>query len=152
MHFIWFYYRNNKNTHFIFNKFFFRKPCRLWDNVKNTAEWCMLQTTLLMLIAYRIPVTTDTHSVHVILTDFPPQQWLHQRASTLRYTYTVRFVESYRRILKDCFVSRISISQAGIQWPTVGHWKSGTEQLTVKLLKFILYIKRHETLRPKIAT
>ena len=23
----------NQNTHFVFSNFFFRKPCRLWDNV-----------------------------------------------------------------------------------------------------------------------
>jgi len=30
----------------------------------------------------------DTHSEYVILIDFPMQQWLRERASTLRYTYT----------------------------------------------------------------
>jgi len=27
--------RENQNTHFVFNKLFFRKSCRLWDNVEN---------------------------------------------------------------------------------------------------------------------
>jgi hypothetical protein len=27
-------YRENQNTHFMFYKFFFRKLCRLWDNVE----------------------------------------------------------------------------------------------------------------------
>ena len=31
----------------------------------------------------------DTHSEYVIFIDFPLQQWLHERASMLRYTYTV---------------------------------------------------------------
>ena len=31
--------------------------------------------------------TTDTHSEYVILIAFPVQQWLHERASLLRYTY-----------------------------------------------------------------
>jgi len=36
---------------------------------------------------YWIIKATDTHSEHVILTAFPLQQWLHERASLLRYTY-----------------------------------------------------------------
>jgi len=26
--------RENQNTHFVFDKLFFRKPCLLWDNVE----------------------------------------------------------------------------------------------------------------------
>jgi len=33
-----------------------------------------------------IPKTTNTNSEYVPLVDFPPQQWLHQGASILRYT------------------------------------------------------------------
>jgi hypothetical protein len=40
-----------------------------------------------MRIACWIPKATNTHSQHVILTAFPLQQWLHERASMLRYTY-----------------------------------------------------------------
>jgi hypothetical protein len=29
---------------------------------------------------------TNTHTEYVILIDFPLQQWLHERASMLRYT------------------------------------------------------------------
>jgi hypothetical protein len=38
-------------------------------------------------ITSRVPKTTNTHSEYVILTAFPLQQWLHERASMLRYTY-----------------------------------------------------------------
>jgi hypothetical protein len=34
-----------------------------------------------------IPNATNTHSEYVIHIAFPLQQWLHERASTLRYTY-----------------------------------------------------------------
>jgi hypothetical protein len=40
-----------------------------------------------MRIACWIPKATNTHSEYVILIAFPPQQWLHERASMLRYTY-----------------------------------------------------------------
>jgi len=39
-----------------------------------------------MRIAYCISQSTNTHSQHVIFIHFPLQQWLHERASTLRYT------------------------------------------------------------------
>jgi hypothetical protein len=40
-----------------------------------------------MRIACWIPEATNTRSEYVILTAFPLQQWLHERASVLRYTY-----------------------------------------------------------------
>jgi hypothetical protein len=40
-----------------------------------------------MRIACWIPNATDTHSQYVILIVFPPQQWLHERASLLRCTH-----------------------------------------------------------------
>jgi len=40
-----------------------------------------------MRIACWIPKATNTHSEYVIFIDFPLQQWLHQQASILRYTY-----------------------------------------------------------------
>jgi len=45
-----------------------------------------------MRIACCIPKATDAHSEHVTLIAFPQQQWLHERASVLRYTYIVCFV------------------------------------------------------------
>jgi hypothetical protein len=34
-----------------------------------------------------VPKATDTLSQYVIFVAFPLQQWLHERASMLRYTY-----------------------------------------------------------------
>ena len=39
------------------------------------------------LFACWITKATYTHSEYVILITFPLQQWLHERASMLRYTY-----------------------------------------------------------------
>jgi len=46
-------------------------------------------TTERMRTACWIPKATNTHSEYVMLIDFPLQQWLHERASVLRYTYNV---------------------------------------------------------------
>ena len=40
-----------------------------------------------MRIAYCITKATNTHLEYVILFAFPPQQWLHEGTSVLRYTY-----------------------------------------------------------------
>ena len=39
-------------------------------------------------IASWIPKVTDTHSEYVKLIAFPLQQWLRERASLLRYSYS----------------------------------------------------------------
>jgi len=49
-----------------------------------------------MRIACWITKATDTHSVYVISIAFPLQQWLHERASLLRYTYIVCLVARIR--------------------------------------------------------
>jgi hypothetical protein len=72
------------------NLFFFRKSCRLWDNVEKygTARQAADHDTIRrMRFAWWIPKATNTHSQYVILIAFPLQQWLHERASILRYTY-----------------------------------------------------------------
>jgi len=40
-----------------------------------------------MRISHWTPKPTNTHSEYVILAAFPLQQWLHERASMLRYTF-----------------------------------------------------------------
>jgi hypothetical protein len=40
-----------------------------------------------MRIVGWIPKAKNTHSEYVIIIDFQLQQWLHERASILRYTY-----------------------------------------------------------------
>ena len=47
-----------------------------------------------MRFACWVAKAANTHSGHVILLAFPPQQWLHERASMLRCTCTVCLVIS----------------------------------------------------------
>jgi hypothetical protein len=42
--------------------------------------------------AYWVPKATNTHSEHVILIDFPLQQWLHEHAAVLGYAYITHLV------------------------------------------------------------
>ena len=51
--------------------------------------WCMR-------VACWILKAKNTHSQFLILIDFPPQQWLKERGSVLRYTYIACPVLQYR--------------------------------------------------------
>jgi hypothetical protein len=56
-----------------------------------------------------LPKATKTHTSCVILTAFPLQQWLHERASMLGYTYIacllVFHMENYSYYLVICVIS-----------------------------------------------
>jgi hypothetical protein len=56
------------------------KYCRAGEATDDNTIWRMR-------IACWITKTIETHSEYVILIVFPLQQWLHERASLLRYTY-----------------------------------------------------------------
>jgi len=79
--------RENKNTHFIFSKFFFENGTVYELMWKNIVQPDMQQMTVWhMRIACWIPKATNTHSEYVILIAFLLQQWLQERASMLRHT------------------------------------------------------------------
>jgi hypothetical protein len=54
-----------------------------------------------MRVACWIPEATDTHSEYVIITAFPLQQWLQERASMLRHTYIACIVINQQERLHD---------------------------------------------------
>jgi len=63
---------------------------------KNTVEPCRPQLKIWrMRISYWITKAINTHSKYVILIAFPLQQWLHESASILRYTYIACRIISY---------------------------------------------------------
>jgi len=61
--------------------------------VKNIVERGRPQMTIWrMRNVCCVPKATNTHSEYVIILAFPLQQWLHERASMLRYTYSACLV------------------------------------------------------------
>jgi hypothetical protein len=73
--------------------FLSQKSCRLCENVDKIWYWPDRQDTDDNIIrracfARRIPKATDTHSEYVILIAFSLQQWLRERPSVFRYSYT----------------------------------------------------------------
>jgi hypothetical protein len=80
--------RENHNTHFMFNHFFFENSAGNETMWNNTVEPKGPQMTICrMRMACWIIKATNTHSEYVILIVFPLQQWLHERTSILRYTH-----------------------------------------------------------------
>jgi len=70
----------------------------MWENI---AERDRPQMTIWRLrIACRIPKATNTHSECVTLIAFPLQQWLHERASMLRFTHNACIVYLQIRLVK----------------------------------------------------
>jgi hypothetical protein len=59
------------------------KRCGTWQTEEGSI-------TRRMRFAFRVPKATNTNSEYVILTAFPLQQWLYERASLLRCTYFVQ--------------------------------------------------------------
>jgi hypothetical protein len=74
-------------THFMFNIFFFSRAVYeiMWENVVQPDRPHV--TVWRMRIACWVPKATNTHSEYVILFALPLQQWLHECASMLRFTY-----------------------------------------------------------------
>jgi len=73
----------------MFNNFLFFGNHAVYEIMwKNVAERGRPQMIIWrMRIACRIPKATNAHTTCVILIAFPLQQWLHERASLLHFTY-----------------------------------------------------------------
>jgi len=81
---------DNVKTHILCSiNFFFFENRAVYEIIwKNIAEPDRPQLTIWRKrIACWIPKATNTPSEYVILIAFPLPQWLHERASMLRYTY-----------------------------------------------------------------
>jgi hypothetical protein len=92
--------------------FFFENRAIYEIMLKNIVVRSRPQMTIChMRIACRIPKATNTHSGCVILIDFPLQQWLHERASMLRYTYSTLPVLLIQRLSK-VYSIRVNINSS----------------------------------------
>ena len=75
------------HTHVVCSVTFFENHVVCEITWKNLVERVKPQMTMWrMHIARWIPKATNTHTGCVIVIAFPLQQWLHERASLLRYT------------------------------------------------------------------
>jgi hypothetical protein len=66
---------------------YFRKYCRLCDNVEKYSTAGGPQMTWRMRIACCIPNAKNAHSEYVMYITFPVQRRLHERVLMIRYTY-----------------------------------------------------------------
>jgi len=72
----------------------------MWENIVQPDRPQL--KTWRMRIACWIPKATNTHSKYVTLIAFPLQQWLHELASLLRYTYIACLVSNFTQIGQKC--------------------------------------------------
>ena len=82
--------RLNQNTHYIFNKFFFfRKSCRLWDNVeKYGVARDATDDNIIQHMRFECWITKTTYTFRICNTYcFWRRQWFCERVSVLRCTY-----------------------------------------------------------------
>ena len=77
-------------THILRSIIFFFKSCRLRVMWKNIVDADRPQMTWRMRMAGCIPKAADTISEYVKLIVFPLQQWLHESALLIPYTYIAR--------------------------------------------------------------
>ena len=73
-----------------------------WKNILQPAGH---RTIWRMRIACGLPKATNAHWGYVILIAFPVQQWLHERAWMLRYTYKIVLFISVPPCFTFCFFS-----------------------------------------------
>jgi hypothetical protein len=71
-------------AHFVFINLFFSKMCCLSDNV---VKYCTAGQTTDDNMAHAHCVLDNSGSEYVTLIALPLQQWIHERALMLRYTY-----------------------------------------------------------------
>jgi hypothetical protein len=83
-------YRENQNTHFVSNNFSENRAVYeiMWKKYGTARQAIDGNIIWRMRFACGITKQTDTHSEYVTLIAFPRQNWLRERASILRYTYT----------------------------------------------------------------
>jgi hypothetical protein len=84
-------------THILCSVTFFSPENRAFYEIKrkNIVEPDRPQTTTRIWrtrFARRIHKSTNIQSEYIILNEFSQQQWFHERASILRYTYIARFL------------------------------------------------------------
>jgi hypothetical protein len=97
--------RDTQNTHFVFSKFFFLENLAvcyiMWNNMVQPDSPQVTIQYGACGIACWITKATDTHSEYVILTAFPRQQWLLERAPGITLTHIAYLLyNSYQSVPK----------------------------------------------------
>ena len=129
--------RENQNTHYLFNSFFF-KSYSLWDNVEKFYRvWQPQMTIWRMNIECRITKAIHTHTQYVIFIAFLLQQLIVRTRLNLTYTYIACLVY-YTRDYKY-FYARIW-EQNSIIFPVNGNCREPNTLCNMHAMKIYLLI------------
>ena len=126
-------------THILFSVFFFRKSCRLWDNVE---KYCRLEqaTDDNMAHAHWIPKATNTQSACVILIALPLQKCFQWSASISRYREIAILIISVLLLypISNCLYHKSFQLHTSDHYPskfmTLHEWNLGFDTSTCKAL------------------
>jgi hypothetical protein len=91
-------------THILCSITFFRKPCRLWDNVEKygTARQATDDNIIRrMRFACWITKATGTHSEYLVLIAFPRQIWLRERAPSVTFIHTLLLLSCFYFVTRN---------------------------------------------------
>ena len=81
--------RENPNTYFVFSKVIFRKSCHLWGNAEKYSTGAGHRRQYGACALHAAYLRLPKHTLRLCNIAFQLQQWSHERASMLRYTYIV---------------------------------------------------------------
>jgi hypothetical protein len=111
----------------VFNIYFFRISCRLWNKVENIAEPERPHVKMWrMRIACWTPKATNTHSEYIIRIAFPQQRWLQERASVALYVHCLFWYDTnIKRLI--C----LSLNK---------HEKTANKNITLRYVSYVISI------------
>ena len=110
--------RENRNTHFMFNKLFpeivpFMRSCEKILQRRTSLIWqygaCAFHAVYLRRLHTNTHTHTHTHTEYVTFIAFPLQKWLHERPSIFRYTYSACLCSKLRSsqlVLRSLYLIR----------------------------------------------
>ena len=80
--------REDQNTHFIINRFLFRKLCRLWDNLEKCSNVGQATDDNMAQATFQFFTTTQVSRTRLTLTFYAPYP------SCLRWSYTLSNIDA----------------------------------------------------------
>jgi len=132
--------RENQNTHFTFNNvsffFFLIVPfMRYCGKIVYSRTGHRWQYGARALNARYLRQNTHTHTEYVILIVLPLQQWLHERASMLRHTYTACIVAYFKQKWTKIHVDLLTEAQLVhyYSWKFEDAFTTPTMEMTVTI-------------------
>ena len=123
-------------THVLYSVIFFPKSCLLWANVETSCRAGQATWQYGALVLHAGFLRIQTHTQNIILIAFLLQQWLQERTSLLRHTYTACLV-SFRFLGSAVYASPLPLVHATCL----------THLIRLDFINLIIFVWRLRTVR-----